>query len=230
MRVRRCAAIVALPVAAVMLIAGCSSGSSSSGSGGSGGSGNANGAITVWGSQPENPLVPSNTNETGGGNVLDSLFTGLVKYNVDTAKPEMAVADSITTNDAQNYDVKLKTGWTFHDGTPVDAASFVDAWNWGAYGPNGALNSSFFEKIKGYDEVNPSAPAGSPKGTKPPAPTAKTMSGLTVVSPSEFKIALSAPFSPFQASLGYTAFSPLPKSFFADTTAFGRKPIGDGPF
>ena len=230
MRARRWAAIVALPAAAVMLIAGCSSGSSSSGSSGSGGSGNTSGAITIDGTQPQNPLSPSNTNEVGGGNVIDALFTGLVSYNVDTAKPEMAVADSITTTDAKNFDIKLKPGWTFHDGTPVDAASFVDAWNWSAYAPNGALDSSFFEHIKGYDEVNPSAPAGSPKGTKPPAPTAKTMSGLTVVSPSEFKVELTSPYSPFEPSLGYAAFSPLPKSFYADTEGFGRKPVGDGPF
>lgn len=226
MRVRRWAAIVALPAAAVMLIAGCGSGSSPSGSPG----GNPNGAISVWGSQPQNPLIPSNTNEVGGGNVLDVLFTGLVKYNVDTAKPELAVAESITSTDAKNYDIKLKSGRTFHDGTPVDAASFVDAWNWGAYGPNGALDASFFEHIKGYDQVNPSAPKGSPKGTKPPAPTAKTMSGLTVVSPTEFKVELTSAYSPFEAALGYVAFAPLPKAFYADTTAFGRKPIGNGPF
>jgi len=230
MRVRRCAAIVALPVAAVMLIAGCSSGGSGSGSGGSGGTGNTSGAITIDGVQPENPLIPSNTNEVGGGNVVDALFSRLVKYNVDTAKPEMDVAQSIDTTDAQNYDIKLKPGWTFHDGTPVDAASFVDAWNWGAYGPNGALDASFFSHIKGFDAVSPTAPAGSPKGTKPPAPTAKTLSGLTIVSPTEFKVALTAPYSPFEPSLGYAAFSPLPKSFFADTAKFGRNPVGNGPF
>ena len=225
MRVRRWAAVVALPVAAVTLVAGCGS---SGGSGG--GTSDANGAISVWGSQPENPLVPANTNEVGGGNVLDALFTGLVKYNVDTAKPDMAVADSITTTDAKNYDIKLKSGWTFHDGTPVDAASFVDAWNWAAYAPNGALDSSFFERIKGYDEVNPADPDGKSGPEKAPKPTANKMSGLTIVSPTEFKVELSAPYSPFKPSLGYVAFAPMPKSFFADPEGFGRKPIGNGPF
>ncbi len=63
MRKRRTAAL-ALPVAAAVLLAGCgSSGGSSTG----GGSAPANtaGAITVDGSQPENPLIPGNTNETG---------------------------------------------------------------------------------------------------------------------------------------------------------------------
>lgn len=226
MRIRRCAAAVALPVAAVMLVAGCSGSSSSDSSGG----GSSNAAVTINGTQPENPLIPVNTNEEGGSIPIDDMFVGLTKYNTDTSKPEMAIAESITSPDAVNYDIKLKPGYTFHDGTPVDAKSFVDAWNWGAYGPNGALNASFFEQVKGYDEVSPSAPAGSPKGTKPPEPTAKTMSGLVVVSPTEFKVELSAPYSPFVAKLGYHAFVPMPASFFADPTAFGRKPVGNGPF
>ncbi len=225
MRVRRWAAVVALPVAAVTLVAGCGSGGGSGG-----GTSNANGAVSVGGTQPENPLIPSNTNEVGGGNVVDVLFTGLVKYNVDNAKPEMAVADSITTSDAKSYDIKLKSGWTFHDGTPVDAASFVDAWNWAAYGPNGALNSSFFEHIQGYDAVNPADPDGKAGPEKAPKPTTDKMSGLTVVNPTEFKVQLTSPYSPFEPSLGYAAFVPLPKSFYGDTAAFGRKPVGNGPF
>jgi len=74
MRVRRCATIVALPVAAVMLVAGCSS---SGGSSGSGGSSNANGAITIDGIQPQNPLIPSNTNEDGGHRVVEAVFSHL---------------------------------------------------------------------------------------------------------------------------------------------------------
>ncbi len=226
MRTKRCAAVLALPVAAVMLLAGCSSSSS----GGSGGGGSDGGSVTINGTQPENPLIPANTNEEGGSIPVDELFTGLVKYNTDTSKAELAIAESIDTTDAVHYDIKLRSGYTFHDGTPVDAKSFVDAWNWGAYGPNAALNASFFEQIKGYDDVNPQPPSGSPKGTKPPAPTAKTMSGLSVVSPTEFKVELSAPYSPFKAKLGYHAFAPMPASFFADPTAFGRKPLGNGPF
>jgi len=227
MRVRRYATIVALPVAAVMLVAGCSS---SGGSSGSGGSSSANGAITIDDVQPQNPLIPSNTNEDGGHRVVEAVFSHLVNFNVDTAKPEMNTAESITTTDAKNYDIKLKPGWNFQDGTPADAQSYVDAWNWAAYAPNGALNSSFFAPIKGYDDVSPSAPKGSPKGTKPPAPTAKTMSGLKVVSPTEFTVELSDPYSPFEAELGYYAFDPMPKVFFQDPVKFGRNPIGNGPF
>ena len=90
------------------------------------------GAVTVDGCEPENPFIPANTNETCGGNLLDAIFTKLVGYNPETAEPEMAVAESIESEDSQNWTVTLKDGWTFHDGTPVTAKSFVNAWNWAA--------------------------------------------------------------------------------------------------
>ena len=41
------------------------------------------GVITANGSEPQNPLIPANTNETGGGKILDLLFAGLVYYDAD---------------------------------------------------------------------------------------------------------------------------------------------------
>ena len=39
--------------------------------------------ITTNGSEPQNPLIPTNTNETGGGKIVTSLFAGLVYYDAD---------------------------------------------------------------------------------------------------------------------------------------------------
>lgn len=176
-------------------------------------------AVTVNGSEPQNPLVPTNTNETGGGNVLDNVFTGLVTYDPKTAKPENAVASSIESTDQINWTIKLNDGWTFHDGTPVTADSFINAWNYGANGSNAQLNQYFFEPINGYDNI--SSETADPKGT---------LAGLTKVNDLEFTVQLSKPNSQFPVMLGYTAFSPLPESFFADPKAFGENPVGNGPF
>ena len=73
------------------------------------------------GCNPENPLVPSNTTETCGGNVIDAVFAKLVHYDPETAKPENDIAESIETTDNQNFTVKLKQGYKFHDGTEVKA-------------------------------------------------------------------------------------------------------------
>src|SRR2546421_8156377 len=80
--------------------------------------------------EPENPLIPGNTTEVGGISVLGALFKGLVEYDAKTAAPRNAVAESISTSDSKVYKIKLKHGWTFHDGKRVTAKSFVDAWNY----------------------------------------------------------------------------------------------------
>ncbi|MGQ0625323.1 MAG: peptide ABC transporter substrate-binding protein [Sporichthyaceae bacterium] len=189
------------------------------------------GEIKVEGCKPARPLIPSDTVETCGGNILDSVTARLVRYNPDTAAAEEDIAESITTEDNLTYTVKLKKDIKFHDGTPVTADSFVDAWNFGSSAKNNQLASTFFAPIKGYTDVNPEDPDGEEGPKKAPAAKATGMSGLKVVNPTQFTITLEQESSTFAQRLGYTAFSPLPTSFFADGgKAFGKKPIGAGPF
>lgn len=176
--------------------------------------------ISYNGTEPENPLIPGDTVEVGGIKVLDALFKGLVEYDPHTAQPHNAIAQSITTTDSQTYTITLGNGWTFHDGTPVTAHSFVDAWNYTAYSPNKQAGASFLSHIDGFDQVN------TPTGTPP----ARTMSGLRVVDDHTFVVRLSAPFSAFPTQLGAAPFYPLPQSFFANPAGFAAHPVGDGPF
>ncbi|WP_405019076.1 ABC transporter substrate-binding protein [Kitasatospora sp. NBC_00070] len=207
---------VVAAVAVALAATACGSGSSSS----SDGAANAAGTFSYQSTEPQNPLQPANAMEVGGGRIIKTLFKGLVDYDPSNGQLRNQVADKIETTDAQNYTVTLKSGWTFHDGTPVTAASFVDAWNWSANTKNGQINSDWFSDIAGYDAVHPE------KGD----PAADKMSGLKVVDDTHFTIALTGPVSYFQYKLGYTAFSPLPKAFFADPVAYGQKPVGNGPY
>jgi oligopeptide transport system substrate-binding protein len=190
------------------------------------------GSITVYGCTPENPFIPTNTNENCGGRILDNVLAKLIRYDTETSEPINNIAESIESpsEDNQHWTIKLKEGWKFHDGTPVKAKNFVDAWNWGAYGPNAQLNSYFFEPIQGYADLNPEDPDGDGPQTAP-TPTTNTMSGLKVVDDLTFEVTLRQPKSVFPIMLGYTAFAPLPESFFADNgAAFGKNPIGAGPY
>jgi oligopeptide transport system substrate-binding protein len=217
-------------VASIALVATACGGSSGGGTpAATGAAGAKGGTVTIANTKPQNPLIPTNTNEVGGGNIMSALFTGLVIYSPDDASPQKAVAASIDSPDNTVWTIKLNKGWTFHDGTPVDAASFVDAWNWGAYGPNAQLNSYFFGVIDGFTDVQGKDANGDTKIDVSEAPI-KTMKGLKVVDDSTFTVTLSSPSSVFPVMIGYVAFSPLPKSFFKDPAAFGKKPIGDGPF
>ncbi|MGI8459098.1 MAG: peptide ABC transporter substrate-binding protein [Propionibacteriaceae bacterium] len=182
------------------------------------------GAIVVNGCTPKAPLIAGNTSETCGGNIVDAFTAKLVHYNSDTAAPEMDLAESINSSDNQNFTVKLKPGVTFQDGTPVTAKSFVDAWNYTAYGPNGQAGSYFMSAFAGIDDVT------CPDASCKQKPKSKTMSGLKVVDDTTFTIKTSSKVSNLTTRLGYSAFAPQPASFFADPTAFAKKPIGAGPF
>jgi oligopeptide transport system substrate-binding protein len=148
---------------------------------------------------------------------VDELWTGLVSYKQDGSSRN-EVARSITSDDNKTWTIRIKPDQTFSDGTPVTAKSFVDAWNFGALGTNGQLNSYFFYPIKGFDEVQA-------EGT-----SAKTLSGLKVVDDRTLTIELSQAEADFPARLGYTAFFPLPEVAFRDLEAFGENPIGNGPY
>jgi oligopeptide transport system substrate-binding protein len=186
-------------------------------------------AVTIYNVKPQNALIPTNTVEVGGGNIIENVFRGLVRYNPDTAAPEMAMAESIDSTDNTVWTVKLKADQTFQDGTPVTAESFVKAWNYGAYGPNAQEANYFFAPIEGYADMNTEDPDGDgPK--KAPEPKAKELSGLKVDSPTQFTVTLTTPQSFFPVMVGYTAFHPLPEVFYADEEAFGKKPVGNGPF
>ena len=146
MRVRRLAAWTALPLAVTLGLVACGSG----GDGGSGGS-NPNAAVRIEIAEPQH-LVPTNTNETSGSQVLAALFSPLVDYDEANKAYEVA-AESVTSEDHKTWTIKLKDGYTFHNGEKVTADNYIDAWNYGAYAPNGQNSSYFFEKIAGYEDL-----------------------------------------------------------------------------
>ncbi|GAA3086148.1 MULTISPECIES: peptide ABC transporter substrate-binding protein [Streptomyces] len=206
---------VAGAVVVAMAATACSTSKDSDSAGKSGGN------ITVVLGEPQHGLVGQNTAESEGAEVLNALFTGLVEYDNKTNEPKLAVAEAIDTTDSKTWTIKLKDGYTFHNGEKVDAQSFVRAWNWGANQDNAAEGLPFFDKIEGSEELAPG---------KDKKPTATELKGLKVVDEKTFTVTLKAPFSQFKTMLGYNAFYPLPKAFEADPKKFGEAPIGNGAF
>jgi ABC-type oligopeptide transport system substrate-binding subunit len=220
---KRSGALVAAGIAAAMMLSACG-GSDDKGGGSSAATG---GTFSMYIGEPENALVPGNTTEDQGNQVVSSLWTGLVQYDDKGEVTYTGVADSIKSDDNTTWTVKLKDGWTFHDGTPVTAKSFVDAWNYTAYSPNAQGASYFFANVDGYDALQaPTDADGNVTGD----PAAKEMTGLKVVDDQTFTVTLTSAFAQYPVTVGYTAFYPLPEAFFTDPEAAGKKPIGNGPF
>ncbi|WP_419997565.1 peptide ABC transporter substrate-binding protein [Streptomyces boninensis] len=177
--------------------------------------------VTMYSGEPQHGLIPSNTYESEGTQVIQALFTGLVNYEPKTQEVQLAMAESIESPDSKVWTIKLKDGYTFHNGEKVTAKSYVDAWNWAANQENAQETNPLFAKVDGYKDLNP----GEKK-----KPTAKTMKGLKVVDDKTFTVTLSARFSQFKTMLGFNPFMPLPQAFFKDPKAFEEAPIGNGLF
>lgn len=165
-------------------------------------------------------LIPAGAGEICGVQVLEALFTGLVEYDAETGAviEGSGIAESIESDDAQNWTITLKEGWTFHNGEEVTASSFVDAWNWMA-DPDNQMGNAFFLAMAGFEGFG--AVAGG---------EAETMSGVEAVDDRTISITLDAPFGPFVQMLGHTAFFPLPQSFYDDPLAYEDAPIGTGRY
>jgi oligopeptide transport system substrate-binding protein len=210
--------VVVATLVIALVAAACSSNSSSGGTESSGAAGVQGGTYSVLNCEPQT-LIPHNDYESCGTQAFQGLWSRLVKFNADTLLPEPDQAESIEiSDDGLTYTIKIKSGWTFHNGEPVTAQSYVDAWNYTAYGPNGYILNFFFDKIQGYDAMNSDKP------------TAKELSGLKVIDDTTFEVTLNDPFGQFEYTLGFDAFDPLPQAFYDDPKAFDESPIGDGQY
>ena len=220
---KRSSSLVATAIAAAMLMTACGGSDDDSGDGGAASEG---GTFSIYIGEPENPLVPGNTSESEGSQVIEALFTGLVQYADDSSVEYTGVAESIESDDATTWTVTLKDGWTFHDGTPVTASSFVDAWNYTALSTNAQGGSYFFANVEGYDALQAET---DDAGNVVTPPAAEEMSGLEVVDDQTFTVTLTAPFAQYPVTVGYNAFYPLPESFFEDPEAAGKLPDRQRP-
>ncbi|GFJ89681.1 peptide ABC transporter substrate-binding protein [Phytohabitans rumicis] len=209
---------LALPIAAVLALTACDP------FGGDAASGDAPGVVSIQIGEPRH-MIPTNTNDPSGIQVLAALFAPLVDYD-EKHQPYEVAAESIKSTDHRVWTITLKDGYTFHNGEKVTADSYLNAWNYGAYAPNKQAKSYYFAKIAGYAATQP-AGAGT-------APAAKTLSGLKKIDDKTFQVTLSAPFTEFKTMLGDTAFYPLPEAAWQApgvlNPGFESAVIGQGPF
>lgn len=168
-------------------------------------------------------LAPLDVVESEGIAVARAVFTTLITYDPQTSEPAPGVADAITTDDGgTTWTITLRPGWTFHNGEPVTASSFVDAWHAGAYGPNAHETAGFFADIAGFAALNPADPDVEPE--------LQELSGLREIDELTFEVTLTEQQPTWSDKLGYPAFAPLPQAYFDDPAQYAEQPIGNGPF
>src|SRR5699024_1111554 len=83
MTIKKTITLLAAASTTLALVACSDSSSSDDGASPDGGATGGDNYILANGTEPQNPLVPANTNETGAGKIIDSIFSGLVGYDAD---------------------------------------------------------------------------------------------------------------------------------------------------
>lgn len=151
--------------------------------------------------------------------VIRYLFEGLVSYDVN-GKQHLEVAKSITPNDdASQFTIVINDGWKFTNGEAVTASSFADAWSYAANVKHAMKQASRMSIIKGYDELQDPNVSDDAK-----------LSGLEVKDDHTLVVTLNHSDSVFPVQLAHQSFFPLPSVAYKDIKAFGKNPIGNGPY
>lgn len=211
--------LAAATAAAAMIVSACG-GSDDSGDGDAddvaGQPAEAGGELRAYLSEPDS-LIPSAATDSESNQVVTEIYRGLTVNAIDGGV-ENVIAESIESDDNVTWTVKLKEGFTFTNGEPVDADAFLRGWNYSAYGPNAQDGAGFYERIVGFNEVQA---ADNP---------AQELSGLTKLDDYTFTVELAAPFSGFPEIVAYQAFMPLAEECVEDVEACNEMPIGNGPY
>ena len=118
----------ALTTAAAMVLTACGGGGSSTGSGGTDASGGPKGTVTAGVAYETTDYGPITTSALGMGanwQVLEGLYRfNMADYSVS---PALAAGDPVKVSDTE-YEVSLREGAKFSDGTPVTAADVVSSY------------------------------------------------------------------------------------------------------
>jgi len=147
-------------------------------------------------------LAPGQATGLADTSVMRAIFEGLVGFDLDfNLVPELATSWTVS-DDATELHFELRSGVTFHDGTPLDAAAVV----------------AYFEWL-----MNPENALGA-RGRS-------TLAGLTsfeVTGPMSVRLSLSSPNGAFIFNLALAnAYIASPSALAGEVA---RNPVGTGPF
>lgn len=154
--------------------------------------------------------------------ITHQLFDTLVRFRGSTTEVEPALAERWEVSpDGRTWTFRLRAGVTFHDGTPLDAPAV--AWNFARWARSGHPHHAdqvragrvfeYWESLfEGVDERS-------------------VVAGVDAPDPRTVRLRLRRPFAPLLANLAIPAFGiASPRAVAYHGPAFGRHPVGSGPF
>lgn len=168
-----------------------------------------------------NPVAidPYNAQETQGMQVTQALFDSLTGFDWTTGDLVPKAAESWdVSDDAKVFTFHLVKDAKFHNGDPVDAASFKRGWE-RICDPTMTTPS-----VIAY-HLNPIKGAVAMQEGK-----ATEIEGVKVIDDLTLEVTLDEPMAEFPYICTHDALAPVPQAALDDPDAFALAPIGNGPF
>lgn len=144
-------------------------------------------------------LDPATTYEVNGWSIVHSVYDSLVQYG-PTGELEYVLAESLTWIDPTTVEIKLRSGITFHNGEPFDAASVAYSLGHIVAKETASSIAGNFAAISEVKQVDP----------------------LTV----HLVLAFPSPSLPAQMAAWLACLPPV----YAAGSDFARVPVGTGPY
>ncbi len=163
------------------------------------------GALTIASPAEPDTLHPWLTESAAGFDVLDGVMDGLLRYDGEQRLRSALAEEFEVSDDGSTYTFRLRRGATYHNGDPVAPADVDAAWET-RLAPTFAGPTAL-----GWDRI----------------------ADVTAPDPTTVVVTTTEPYAPFLSYVGATFLCPAsavaagPRAF---REAFGRAPIGTGPF
>lgn len=209
-----------LAASAIATLAACSNGGTAPAAGSGGEAPSGENMISYFLTNPV-CIEPYNLQENQGTSVGMQLFDSLTDYDFKKGELFCDAAESFEVNeDATEFTFKLREGATFHNGDPVDAASFKRGWericNPNTREGDPSVIAYHLGMVKGYTEMQEGG--------------ATELEGVEVVDDLTLKVTLTEAYADFPFVCAHPALAPVPQAALDDPEAFFLAPIGNGPF
>jgi len=159
-------------------------------------------------------LDPAISTDSESFNVTDHIYETLVRFEDGTTLVEPGLAEEWKVSaDGLTYEFKIRSGVSFHDGTPLTADAVV------------------YNFMRQIDEKHPGYKLSGPYPYASSQGLAKLIKSLTVKDSTTVVFTIVKPHAPFLAKMALSAFAIVsPKALEKYGPELSRNPVGTGPF